>query len=358
MNVMRWRRQRFNEQFTSSSPASLSREAEIEKKSLSWRPHLSELHDLQGARYRSRIYAPWHLTALLMEQSLQPSEPSLEQAPLRPPSTASRSNNSPNRAAVMTSSDLDLQSPLPERTSGGDISGENDSYQSGGEPVSRAFGSLRRFRKSMQGPSKSVDLSPRQSPHQSRTSISSLHLFSQGSSASASNSRAHINKVFNTISPKQIGEHSDDGARSAGSANGSPRRQKQQGKAHLSGGEHDVLSRPLSEEERSQRSSEDGQGGPGPKRRIPRPLFLREEVVVQSDHNSRSRTESVPVLLQEKTYSSELDLMTPQPDPNKRFRLQEVSPDISRIRNQEIREERRRNREEKELDLTYDQREE
>jgi hypothetical protein len=50
--------------------------------------------------------------------------------------------------------------------------------------------------------------------------------------------------------------------------------------------------------------------------------------------------------------------MTPRPDPTKRFRLLEKSVDHARTRSQEAREDRRRSREEKELDLSYDQREE
>jgi hypothetical protein len=227
--------------------------------------------------------------------------------------------------------------------------------------MSRGFSSLRRFRKSIQGPSKSVDLSPRQSPHQSRTSMSSLHLFGHGSAISPSSSRAHINKLISTFTPpKPVGELSDDGLHSAGSANekegyNSSGRQISQPRAHISGGEQDLLSLPLSEEERSQRSSDDGHSGSAIKKGRFRPLFSREEIVLPVP---RSRVGSAPMSVQEKSYSPELDLMTPRPDPQKRFRLLEISPDHARTRSQEAREDRRRSREEKELDLSYDQREE
>jgi hypothetical protein len=356
MDVMRWRRARFDEQITSPSSVHLEREAEIEKKSLSWRPHLSELHDPQSARYRSRIHVPWHLTALLMEESLRPTKP--------PPIASPLSNNSPSRSVTVAASQTELHAPFPERLSVGDISGENDSNQSGGEPMSRGFSSLRRFRKSIQGPSKSIDLSPRQSPHQSRTSMSSLHLFGPGSAISPSSSRAHINKLISTFTPtKPVGEHSDDGLHSAGSANekegyNSSGRHRSQPRAHVSGGEQDLLSLPLSEEERSQRSSEDGHSGSAIKKGRFRPLFSREETALPVNSLPRSRVGSAPMSVQEKSYSPELDLMTPKPDPQKRLRLHENLPSYARTRSQEAREDRRRSREEKELDFSYDQREE
>lgn len=338
MKVMRWRREKFAENLKSSSTRP-SREAEIERKSLSWRPHLAELHDPMSTRYRSRIYAPWHLTACLMEESTQPSRPAPKASPLLP-----------EHPILAMNSETELRPPS-ERNQG-DISGENDSNQSGGEILSRGLGSLRRFKKSLPGhSSKSVDLSPRQSPHQSRTSISSLHLFGHGSAISPSSSRAHINKLLNTFSPpKPVGEQSDDGHLS-GSANEKEGYTSSGRRFRISGGDQDRLGLPLSEEERSQRSSDEGRAGSPIKRLRPRNFFTREETAVPS--TMRQRAESTPIPMPIKIYSPELDLMTPKPDPTKRFRVHSSSP--SPPKHTEIEEDQEEDAEE--LDYIYLQRE-
>ncbi|KIM33880.1 hypothetical protein M408DRAFT_86652 [Serendipita vermifera MAFF 305830] len=343
MDVIRWRREKFAESLKSSTSGKLSREAEIEKKSLSWRPHLTELHDPKCPRYRSRIYAPWHLTACLMEESLQPHKPVFTASPL--------SNNSPVRAAPPSSSENELRPPS-ERVGGGDISGENDSNQSGGELFSRGLGSLRRFKKSLPGPSsKSVDLSPRASPHHSKASISSLHLFGSGGAISPSSSRAHINKLFNPFSPpKPVGEQSDDGHLS-GSANEKEGYASSGPKIRVSGNDQDRLGLPLSEEERSQRSSDEGKASPI-KRLRPRNFFTRDETVKPITSRQRAESAPIPVPIYSKPYNSDLDLMSLKPDPNKRLRRRPLSAEPRHIESHEEKEE-----EIEELDHAYTQRE-
>lgn len=73
MNVIRWRRDVFEEPNSDEEEAEYhSVAARRERESLSWRPHLADLHDAKSTRYKSRIHAPWHLTALLMELYVNP----------------------------------------------------------------------------------------------------------------------------------------------------------------------------------------------------------------------------------------------------------------------------------------------
>ena len=73
MNVIRWRRDVFEEPNSDEEEAEYhSPPAQRERESLSWRPHLADLHDASSTRYKSRIHAPWHLTALLMEMYVNP----------------------------------------------------------------------------------------------------------------------------------------------------------------------------------------------------------------------------------------------------------------------------------------------
>lgn len=73
MNVIRWRRVVFEEPNSDEEEAEYySPPAQRERESLSWRPHLADLHDESSTRYKSRIHAPWHLTALLMEMYVNP----------------------------------------------------------------------------------------------------------------------------------------------------------------------------------------------------------------------------------------------------------------------------------------------
>ncbi len=73
MNVIRWRRDVFEEPNSDEEEAEYhSPPAHRERESLSWRPHLADLHDASSTRYKSRIHAPWHLTALLMEMYVNP----------------------------------------------------------------------------------------------------------------------------------------------------------------------------------------------------------------------------------------------------------------------------------------------
>ena len=73
MNVMRWRRDVFEEPNSDEEEAEYhSSAAQRERECLSWRPHLADLHDVSSTRYKSRIHAPWHLTALLMEMYVNP----------------------------------------------------------------------------------------------------------------------------------------------------------------------------------------------------------------------------------------------------------------------------------------------
>jgi len=73
MNVMRWRRDVFEEPNSDEEEAEYhSPAARRERESLGWRPHLADLHDARSTRYKSRIHAPWHLTALLMEMYVNP----------------------------------------------------------------------------------------------------------------------------------------------------------------------------------------------------------------------------------------------------------------------------------------------
>jgi len=73
MNVIRWRRDVFEEPNSDEEEAEYhSSPAQRERERLSWRPHLADLHDASSTRYKSRIHAPWHLTALLMEMYVNP----------------------------------------------------------------------------------------------------------------------------------------------------------------------------------------------------------------------------------------------------------------------------------------------
>ena len=73
MNVMRWRRDVFEEPNLDEEEAEYhSSAAQRERERLSWRPHLADLHNASSTRYKSRIHAPWHLTALLMEMYVNP----------------------------------------------------------------------------------------------------------------------------------------------------------------------------------------------------------------------------------------------------------------------------------------------
>jgi hypothetical protein len=73
MNVIRWRRDVFEEPNSDEEEAEYySPPAQRERETLSWRPHLADLHDASSTRYKSRIHAPWHVTALLMEMYVNP----------------------------------------------------------------------------------------------------------------------------------------------------------------------------------------------------------------------------------------------------------------------------------------------
>jgi hypothetical protein len=203
-----------------------------------------------------------------------------------------------------------------------------------------------------------MDLSPRQSPHQSKTSISSLHLFGHSRPTSPSGSRTNLRKRIDNISPsKVLGEHSDEGELSA---HGSLSAQEKGG--NLSSGsrmldnlhrsssiERDRLVPPSSEDDKSRISSEEPVVQRRSKSRFPRPLFSRDEVAIPM--NIKTNPGHVPSL----SNISELDLVSPFPDPHRRFRLR--APGSSRARSREARDERRRSREEKELESAYDNRE-
>jgi hypothetical protein len=163
---------------------------------------------------------------------------------------------------------------------------------------------------------------------------------------------------MDNISPsKVLGEHSDEGELSA---YGSLSAQEKGG--NLSSGsrmldnlhrsssiERDRLAPPSSEDDKSRLSSEEAVVERRYKSRFPRPFFSRDEMAIPL--NAKMSPGHVPNL----SNISELDLMTPLPDPQKRFRLR--APESTHARSQEAREERRRSREEKELELAYDNRE-
>lgn len=345
MDVIRWRRRQFDESL--ASPPEPSRESEIERQTLSWRPHLSDLHDPHNTRYKPRIYAPWHLTALFMEQYLESLKPQPR-------------SYSPSRSLLAPSNSTQGLQLTPEHSQSLDTPIEYDSNQSGIDAISRRFNSLRRLRKSLPGGSKSMDLSPRQSPHQSKASISSLHLFNHSRPVSPSGSRANLRKRIDSISPsKVLGEHSDEGELSA---QGSLSAQERGGNLSSGGqmrvpdytqrsssAERDRLVLPSSEDDKSRLSSEEAVIERRHKSRFPRPFFGRDETVIPV------LTKSTPGHVPSLSNISELDLMKPTPDPEKRFRLR--APETGRARSLEAREERRRSREEKELDFAYDNRE-
>ena len=353
MDVMRWRRDRFDESLNLQLPqqARDREHEEIERRTLSWRPHLSELHNPQSTRYRTRIYAPWYLTALMMEQyqeSLKPREPMGGISPSSSPGGASGFGR-----------DKHLLTPGEQPRDG---SFEYDSNQSGGDPlVSRSFNSLRRLRNSLSGVSRSVDLSMKRSNHQTKGSISSLNLF--GASGSPSNSRAHINRFMTFAPSKSLGEQSDEGYDSARGSLSSP---EKNGPVPSSGGRREkaaLLSTPerdhpalhSSEEDRSMRSSDEGRLGRKGKLRMPhiphigRPLFGRDDTVIPPG--------SAPIILKndEKAWDQELERMSSTPDPGIRGRLYRPREPS---RTQEARAERRRSRQEKELEAEYENRDE
>ncbi|CCA74565.1 hypothetical protein PIIN_08517 [Serendipita indica DSM 11827] len=355
MDVMRWRRNQFEESLNLQLPqqARDREHEEIERRALSWRPHLSELHNPRGTRYRSRIYAPWHLTALIMEQyqeSLKPREPPMDgTSPTSSPGGGSGSGR-----------DKHLLAPGEQPRDG---SFEYDSNQSGGDPlVSRSFNSLRRLRNSLSGVSKSVDLSMKRSNHQTKGSISSLNLFA--TSGSPSTSRAHVNRFMAFTPSKSLGEHSDEGYDSARGSFSTPeksgvapsRGSRREKVALLSTPERDHLALHSSEEDRSQRSSDEGKADRKGKLRIPyipqigRPLLGRDDTVLPPG--------SAPVILRndERAWDQELENMSTTPDPGIRTRLYSRPRGFSR--SQEARAERRRSRDEKEMEAEYENREE
>lgn len=346
MDVIRWRRKQFEESITLPSAVPPSREDERERQSLSWRPHLSDLHDPQSSRYRSRAYASWHLTALLMEQYVES---------LRPQPSMEPQSDDFHLLASGSGQNLQL---TPEHAH--TVTSEYDSNQSAMEQQSRGLNnSLRRLRRSLPGASKSIDWSPRQSSHQAKGSISSLQLFGNSRPTSPNNSRTHLKKRVASISPSKLGEHSDEGELSG---QGSLSAQERSG--HLSTGslkpeylarssspekEREQLVVPSSEEDRSRRSSEEGAFERISKKRMLRPFFSREETAVPINKATRGH---VPNL----SHISELDLMPPLPDPQKRFKLQASLP-RSQSRSREARVERQKGREEKGLDAVYEERE-
>ncbi|KAG8858805.1 hypothetical protein FRB91_009306 [Serendipita sp. 411] len=345
MDVMRWRREQFDRSLTLQVPEPPSREDEIERRLLSWRPHLSDLHDPQCPRYKSRIYAPWHLTALLVEQYVDSQKP-------RAVAPSISIQGSPGSNTSGSANDLYL-SPDSTRIRGD--STEFDSNPSSSEPVPRGFNSLRRIRNSLTAVSKSVDLSGKHSSHHSRTSISNLW-----GHASPSSSRAHVNRLMGLTQSQPLDEQSDEGnasvkgSLSAGEKRGSGvfgvREKKKSG--HLSTPDRELLILPSSEEDRSQRSgSEDGKMEQGSKS-WRRPFFGRDETATVSNLRFLARVESPSPIGQKQ--DAELANMTSTPDPGLRQRLR-----VSMIsRNHQARGERRKSKEEKELEWTYDQREE
>ncbi|KAG8799615.1 hypothetical protein FRC17_007085, partial [Serendipita sp. 399] len=343
MNVIRWRREQFDKSLTLQVPSPPGREDEIERRALSWRPHLSDLHDVQSPRYKSRIYAPWHLTALLVEQYVDSLKPRTG-----PPSISAQSSPGSNTSG--SANDLHLS---PDSARVRSDSTEFDSNPSSSDPVHRGFNSLRRIRNSLTAVSKSVDLSGKQSPHHSRTSISSL--WGHGS---PSNSRAHVNRLLGLTHSQPLDEHSDEGnasgrgSLSAGdkAANSVSDGKKKKKIGYLSTPDRDLLVLPSSEEDRSQRSgSEDGkvESGSKPWRR---PFFGRDETVTGLHPRFITRVESPSPHRQNE--DAELANMRATPDPGLRQRFR-ASPSVLSLGQKE-----RRNKEEKELEWTYDQREE
>lgn len=352
MDVVRWRRDQFDQSRTvqvepSPEDAVLMQN---EMDALSWRPHLAELYDPR-AKYRTqRLGAPWHLTALLMEQYLE----SLKPKPLlsASPNTLSPVNSNEALASKSAISHQTTPNKSDTKSDNAEASAEYDSNQSGAELLSR-FDSLRRFRNSLPGRSKSPERALHQSPHQSRSSLSQIL-------ASPSSSRTHINKIISGFAPARLlGDHSEEGENSTHESmsiqekgyDSSGSRKLRQGHVSRSSTPDKLYPSGHSEDDRAVRSSEDGKERKIKARRV-RPFFSRDETLAPKVGSNGAYYDSPSP---RKHRDPDLDRMIEKPDPDLRRRLKRPPP--PRDKSREAREEKKRNREEKDTETAYERRE-
>jgi hypothetical protein len=352
LDVIRWRRKEFEDSLNNvASPRISTQEEEIERQSLSWRPHLSDLYDPHNTRYRSRLYAPWHTTALTLEQYMESKRKPM--TPMTP--SISSTQASPQKASV---TDIEL-SPNRVHTDSGP--GE-DSNPSGAELFTRSLGSLRRIKKSFPGINRSVDLSSRRSPHQSKTSVSSLNIFSHGGPASPTGSKAQLNRIIGGFMPsKTLGEQSDEGEHSGPGSISAPEKEgavsrvrRKEDPARLSATALDQLKAASSGDDQSQHSSDEGRLERKAKIRFPRPRFSRDETVVPSGSKATQTTQvrSVP---EERDDEASIGSIPLKSDLQRLMRYPVVDPLV--LNNENVRKEIKKRAEEERLERTYDRRE-
>lgn len=228
MNVMRWRRDVFEEPNSDEEDAEYhSSTAQHERGSLSWRPHLADLHDANSTRYKSRIHAPWHLTALLMEMYVNPPPLNMhvrQHEEIVSPEASSRGPSSIGSEVgdAPRVSSSDGAHPLPghsgsRRTVALSVEGSNSNRSSLDVPGRPKDLLGWHIRKSLPGPIKtslgtsgpplpgigSGGVSGSRSAHQSKSSLSALFGINAGS-------EGRLNRFLEGLKPTRGGDSSGE----------------------------------------------------------------------------------------------------------------------------------------------------
>ena len=248
MNVIRWRRDVFEEPNSDEEEAEYhSPPAQRERESLSWRPHLADLHDASSTRYKSRIHAPWHLTALLMEMYVNPPPLNMhirQHGEIVSPDASSRGASSigsePEDAPRVSSSD---GAHLPPGHSGSRravaLSGPSSNRSSldvPGRPRDLRGWHIRKSLpgriKAPLGPSPgsgvgSGGVSSSHSAHQSKSSLSALFGINAGS-------EGRLNRFLEGLKPTRVGDSSGE---EVGEGRLSGRQSPKMWKGYYSGGD-------------------------------------------------------------------------------------------------------------------------
>ena len=223
MNVIRWRRDVFEEPNSDEEEAEYhSSPAQRERERLSWRPHLADLHDASSTRYKSRIHAPWHLTALLMEMYVNPPPLNMhvrQHGEIVSPEASSRGASSIGSEAgdAPGVSSLDPPPGHSESRRAVAVSAEGRNSNRGSLDVPGRARDVRGWyiRKSLPGRIKapfgpnsgpsvgSGGVSSSHSAHQSKSSLSALFGINAGS-------EGRLNRFLEGLKPARVGDSSGE----------------------------------------------------------------------------------------------------------------------------------------------------